>query len=256
MQMLQKAQPPGGQGAIARPATPGHSAWVVRVEHWCLRVMSLIFSIGSAYAIAQVFAPAAGGVIRQAVDFGIAGGFGVLGFFLSRGLAYRLFQKEAVWSYLPICLIVEFVEVFCNYVMGASEVPHEVWLQQIPLAQRPGITNMAYVVLSIIPAVTLFLAVMDMDLERRKHVQASGSLSVKSPSPSTYPGTAPSPMGQGTARPPVAAPQTRPNGQRVPGAAPVSPMAQTTPVRPGIQPMSPGGTQQGLPLAPGLLPVP
>ena len=47
-------------------------------------------------------------------------------------------------------------------------MPHADWLQAIPLVQRPVITIMAYVVLSIIPAVTLFLAVADMDLERRK----------------------------------------------------------------------------------------
>lgn len=143
-------------------------AWVLRIEHGLLRAVSFVFSFGSAYAIAEVFAPHNGDIIRLAVDLGIAAGFGVLGYFLSRSIAYRLMQKEDVWAYIPICLVVELVEIFCNYVMGVSEVPHAQWLQAIPLVQRPVITIGAYVVLSIIPAVTLFLAVADMDLERRK----------------------------------------------------------------------------------------
>ena len=142
--------------------------WVLKVEHGLLRVVSLVFSFGSAYAIAQVFAPHNGDMVRLAVDIAIAAGFGVLGYFLSRSIAYRLMQGQNVWAYIPICLVVELVEIFCNYVMGVSEVPHAEWLQAIPLIQRPVITIGAYVVLSIIPAVTLFLAVADMDLERRK----------------------------------------------------------------------------------------
>ena len=153
-----------------RQAIGGHGqdTWVLKVEHGLLRVVSLVFSFGSAYAIAQVFAPHNGDTVRLGVDIGIAAGFGVLGYFLSRSIAYRLMQGQTVWAYLPICLVVELVEIFCNYVMGVSEVPHADWLQAIPLVQRPVITIMAYVVLSIIPAVTLFLAVADMDLERRK----------------------------------------------------------------------------------------
>ncbi len=167
-----------------RQAIGGHGqeTWVLKVEHGLLRVVSLVFSFGSAYAIAQVFAPHNGDMVRLGVDIGIAAGFGVLGYFLSRSIAYRLMQGQTVWAYLPICLVVELVEIFCNYVMGVSEVPHADWLQAIPLVQRPVITIMAYVVLSIIPAVTLFLAVADMDLERRK-VQPQ----LKTPSASTYP---------------------------------------------------------------------
>ncbi len=152
-----------------RPHAQGQRSWVAQSEHIILRIVSLIFSFGSAYAIAQVFAPpVADDPIRQFVDFGIAVGFGVLGYFLSRSIAYRMMHKESIWAYLPICLVVEFVEIFCNYVMGVSEVPHEQWLHAVPAAQQGLISNLAYLVLSIIPAVTIFLAVADMDLERRK----------------------------------------------------------------------------------------
>ena len=157
------------QRPAVRQAIGRHEdAWVLRIEHGLLRVVSFVFSFGSAYAIAEVFMPHNGDMVRLAVDLGIACGFGVLGYFLSRSIAYRLMQGQNVLAYLPICLVVELVEIFCNYVMGVSEVPHAEWLQAIPLIQRPIITIGAYVVLSIIPAVTLFLAVADMDLERRK----------------------------------------------------------------------------------------
>ena len=159
---------PGGK-QTGQGAGPAQETWVVRIEHGMLRVVSLVFSLGSAYAIARVFAPHDGNLLRLAVDVAIAGAFGVLGYFLSRSLAYRLMHNQSVWAYVPICLVVELVEVFCNYVMGVSEVPYAAWLQGIPLDQRPVITVLSYVVLSIIPAVSLFLAVADMDLERRKN---------------------------------------------------------------------------------------
>jgi ABC-type uncharacterized transport system permease subunit len=175
--LFQKQLPP----VAPQARTQARRSWVARSEHGLLRLVSLIFSFGSAYAIAQVFAPpVAGDPIRQGVDIGIAVGFGVLGYFLSRSIAYRMMHKEAIWAYLPICLVVEFVEVFCNYVMGVSEVPHEQWLHAIPVGQQSIISNLAYIVLSIIPAVTIFLAVADMDLERRKE---GGP---KQPSPVTF----------------------------------------------------------------------
>ena len=57
----------------------GQSSWVLVVEHWLLRAVSLVFSLGSAYAIGQVFYPHNGDVIRLAVDLMIAAGFGILG---------------------------------------------------------------------------------------------------------------------------------------------------------------------------------
>lgn len=159
-------------GMVGRgPLAIAHKeAWILAADHAMIRGISLVFSFVSAYAIAQVFSPTGADPVRKVVGYLLALGFGVLGYFLSRSIAYRLFMGQRVWAYLPICLVVELVEVFCNYVMGVSEIPHEQWLQAIPLVQRPLITMLAYVVLSIIPAVTLFLAVADMDLERRKQL--------------------------------------------------------------------------------------
>ena len=181
-----------GTGApLVRGVNPGRrrESWILAAEHGLLRVVSFFFSAASAYAIARVFAPSVpGDWVRQAVDFVIAGGFGILGYFLSRSIAYRLFMKESVWSYLPVCLVVEFVEIFCNYVLGVSEVPHAAWLRGVPVAQQPYLTGIAYVVLSIIPVVTIFLAVADMDLERKKHhrVTSGGPAQPKHVPPSAY----------------------------------------------------------------------
>lgn len=184
-----------GQQTVGLPLVRGahlppmRESWILVAEHGLLRVVSFVFSAASAYAIARVFAPSApGDWVRVGADFAIAGGFGVLGYFLSRSIAYRLFMKEAVWSYLPICLVVEFVEIFCNYVVGVSEVPHAAWLQGVPVAQQSLLTSLAYVVLSIIPVVTLFLAVADMDLERRKSTGGKPGVmgQPKQDHPSTY----------------------------------------------------------------------
>src|SRR5438034_1319194 len=42
------------------------------------------------------------------------------------------------------------------------------WLNAVPFTQRAALTTLTYVVLAIIPLVSLLLAVVDMDLERSK----------------------------------------------------------------------------------------
>ncbi|MFL5627528.1 MAG: hypothetical protein ACJ788_18270, partial [Ktedonobacteraceae bacterium] len=71
--------------------------WVRQVEHLVLRLVSLAFSLGSAHAIRWFFAPLDGvDVLQPAITWMIAIGFGVLGYFVSRGLAHRLMNKERV----------------------------------------------------------------------------------------------------------------------------------------------------------------
>jgi hypothetical protein len=60
------------------------------------------------------------------------------------------------------------VEIFCNYALAAAVIQRATWLQATPLVQRSALTVLTYVVLSIIPLVSLLLAVVDMDLERSK----------------------------------------------------------------------------------------
>jgi hypothetical protein len=158
------------------------TSWIRAAEHTILRVVSFGFSLASAYAIRLFFAP------LDAVDRGemvitwvVAAGFGVLGYVVSRGLVHRMMQKESVWAYAPICVLVELVDIACNYMLAASVVQHAWWLEAVPENQRGVAVVLTYVVLSAIPLVSIFLAVVDMDLERSKHgaLPAAGVLGGK-----------------------------------------------------------------------------
>jgi hypothetical protein len=150
-------------------ALRGQEVWVRKVEHIVLRVVSLGFSLASAHAIRWFFAPLDGiDALQPLITWIVAGGFGILGYIVSRGLAHRLMNKERIRAYAPICAVVEIVEIFCNYALAAAVIQRATWLRVIPLDQRAFLTGLTYLVLSIIPLVSLLLAVVDMDLERSK----------------------------------------------------------------------------------------
>src|SRR6202051_357444 len=107
----------------------GQQHWVRRAGHAVLRVVSLGFSLASAHAIRWFFAPLDGvDVLQPAITWMIATGFGVLGDLVSRGRALRLMNKERIWAYVPICAVVELVEVFCNYALAAAVIERASWL--------------------------------------------------------------------------------------------------------------------------------
>src|SRR5437764_10627934 len=161
----------------------GQQVWVRRVEHLVLRLVSLGFSLASAHAIRWFFAPLDGvDVLQPVITWMIAIGFGVLGYCVSRGLAHRLMNKERIRAYAPICLVVELVEIFCNYALAAAVVQRATWLYTVPLTQRAALTGLTYVVLAIIPLVSLLLAVVDMDLERSKYASSGGVGAAAGPS--------------------------------------------------------------------------
>src|SRR2546421_3055713 len=138
----------------------GHGTWVRRFEHLVLRLVALAFSLASAHAIRWFFAPLDGvDVLQPAITWTVAVGFGVLGYFVSRGLAHRLMNKERIRAYLPICLVVELVEIFCNYALAAAVIERARWLEATPAPQHLVLTILTYVVLSIIPLVSVLLAV-------------------------------------------------------------------------------------------------
>jgi hypothetical protein len=164
MQFMQRAMGGGGR-----------QVWIRKVEHGVLRAVSLGFSLASAHAIRWFFAPLDGvDRLQPVITWMIALGFGLLGYFVSRGLAHRLMNRERIRAYLPICIVVEVVEIFCNYALAAAVIQHATWLAQVPGVQRNFLTAMTYVVLSIIPLVSVMLAVVDMDLERSKNGAAPG----------------------------------------------------------------------------------
>ena len=146
-----------------------HSNWVRRAEHGVLRLVSFVFSVVSAHAILWFFS-ALDWVdpLQPYVKWGLAIGFGILGYFVSRGLAHRLLNKEPVRAYVFICGLFEFVEVVCNYSMAASSSAWILWLARVHGVQHTVLVPLVQVVLSIIPLVTVMLAWVDMDLERAK----------------------------------------------------------------------------------------
>jgi len=150
-------------------ALRGQEVWVRKVEHIVLRVVSLAFSLASAHAIRWFFAPLDDiDRLQPIITWTVAIGFGVLGYIVSRGVAHRLMNKERIRAYAPICAVVEVVEIFCNYALAAAVIQRATWLQVIPTNQRAVLTAFTYLVLSIIPLVSLLLAVVDMDMERSK----------------------------------------------------------------------------------------
>jgi len=153
----------------------GQEVWVRKVEHIVLRVVSLGFSLASAHAIRWFFAPLDDiDRLQPIITWTVAIGFGVLGYIVSRGVAHRLMNKERIRAYAPICAVVEIVEIFCNYALAAAVIQRATWLEVIPTNQRAVLTAFTYLVLSIIPLVSLLLAVVDMDLERSKRAGMGG----------------------------------------------------------------------------------
>jgi hypothetical protein len=235
---------------FVRQATRGQGVvWVRQVEHWVLRLVSLGFSLASAHAIRWFFAPLDGvDQLQPAITWTVAIGFGILGYCVSRGLAHRLMNKESIKAYAPICLVVELVEMFCNYALAAAVIQRATWLAAVPSAQRLVLTALTYVVLSIIPLVSLLLAVVDMDLERSKHGSgaAGGKAPVFAPSFAEKPqpkeasyapgnrvpanGAVAPPYAQGYGAVPVTSvPSVPPNGTRMGGAGVPFGMGQPAP---------------------------
>jgi hypothetical protein len=204
-----------------------HTNWVRRFEHTVLRIASFVFSIVSAHAILWFFS-ALNHIdhLQPYVTWGIAVGFGVLGYFVSRGLAHRLLNKEPVRAYIFICGVFELVEVVCNYAMAAVAVQWITWLGLVPAAQRNILTFLTYVVLSIIPVVTVMLAWVDMDLERAKQGYEVRGFGMR---PSAYPSASPAPLSALSQMPGM---QARPKMAHVPYTnmqVPVAPLAPSYP---------------------------
>lgn len=219
---------------LNRVRTGSRQSWVRRAEHFVLRLVSMAFSLGSAHAIRWFFAPLDGiDRFQPFITWMIAVCFGVLGYFVSRGLAHRLMNKEQIWAYAPICVVVEFVEIFCNYALAAAVIQQATWLSATPPAQRTTLTVLTYVALSIIPLVSLLLAVVDMDLERHKH---RGETAGVAPAMGVGTKAAPAPA----ARPTVAAAQPKQAGPMDTQGMPVMPTMPTyQPYQQGLRPAAP-----------------
>ena len=158
--------------SVFRGIVKGRGNWVRESEHIVLRLVSLAFSIGSAYAVRWFFEPLdAGDPIHYALWWVVAAGFGLLGFYLSRSLMHRMMSKEPIWAYAPIFLLVEFFEILCNYAKAVSAVAggNVSWVIHAPAGQQVAMIILTYIGWSILPLVSPAMAVADMDMTRRRN---------------------------------------------------------------------------------------
>jgi len=164
--------------SVFRGIVKGRGNWVRESEHIVLRLVSLVFSIGSAYAVRWFFEPLdAGDAIHYALFWVVAAGFGLLGFYLSRSLTHRMMSKEPIWAYAPIFLLVEFFEILCNYAKAVSAVAggNVSWVVHAPIGQQVAMVILTYVGWSILPLVSPAMAVADMDMTRRRNGETTSS---------------------------------------------------------------------------------
>lgn len=182
----------GGQSSPRGPRSRvgGGNIWVRRVEHVVLRIVSLALSLASAHAIRWLLSPLDRiDPLEPVITWMIAVSLGALGYFMSRGLAHRIMNKESWGAYVPLIVVVEFVEIFSNYALAAAVIAGATWLSAVPSFQRMVLTYMTYVALSVVPLVSALLAVVDVDLDRSKSAAAQPKPSPNTPYDAGYTGT-------------------------------------------------------------------
>src|SRR5207237_10581588 len=147
-----------------------HQNWVRAGEHVALRVGSLLFSMVSAHAILWFYDSLAkvdnSDPIQKYVPYVIAGGFGLLGYFVSRGLVYRMMHKERIRVYIAISALFEFVEIVCNFAQAVRSMPKVMWLAHVQGELHGILLVLLYIAYSIVPLLTLVSALMVMYMEK------------------------------------------------------------------------------------------
>ena len=159
------------QQTVVKPARLRGGNWVRQAEHSIVRIGSLALSVVSGHAVYWLFS-AMDGVdsIEPYMTWLTAAAIGLLGYVILRALTHRLLHKEKVYVYIPLCFILIGVETVANFMKAVVGVHDDKWLALCPHPLILPMTYATYVVLSIMPAFTVFLAYVDMDLERAKQV--------------------------------------------------------------------------------------
>ncbi len=233
--------------SVFRGIVRGRGNWVRESEHIVLRLVSLAFSIGSAYAVRWFFEPLdAGDAIHYALFWVVAAGFGLLGFYLSRSLTHRMMSKEPIWAYAPIFLLVEFFEILCNYAKAVSAVAggNVSWVIHAPAGQQVVMIFLTYIGWSILPLVSPAMAVADMDMTRRRNGETTLSHRPQAALPPVQRSQATQVQGQGQ----------QPSKWGNPNPSPQVATKQAPPqqVQRPVQPQQQGGTANNVPL-PGIV---
>ncbi len=161
-----------------------YAPWQVFVGPFVLGVASLAFSLYSANAIRWVFSGL--GVtdkLESIMVWVIAGAFGVTGYFITRGLAYRMMNKQRIRGYIFICFLVEMVEISCNLLEALVAMQHSTQFDGFVAGVHTALTVLVCVMWSCVPLIQIGLAILEMDMEREKRgLTATGQPKVTAPS--------------------------------------------------------------------------
>lgn len=169
MQNMMQRLPGQGKSLKQRLTGKGYAPWVVAFGPFVLNVVSLVISAYSAHAIRWFFSPLDSiDVFEPVMTWLLAAAFAVLGYFVTRGLAFRMMNKERVWAYLLICFLLEFVEIFCNSAEALVTMQQVAWSRAFGPGVQAFLTVVTCIVWSCVPLISIGLAVLDMDVEREK----------------------------------------------------------------------------------------
>lgn len=151
-----------------------HMSWWDRLiqggQHTAFRLLSVVFSAASAWAIYWFFTALGDEPIQHLFTVLTSVGFVALGYFVTRGLAHRMMNKRRVRSYIPLAVLYIIVEVSCNFAHAAAKYPDVVWIHQLRGWQLAFFSLDLPLVLSIIPLFNLALAALDVDLMQERGV--------------------------------------------------------------------------------------
>jgi|SRR5579884_110363 hypothetical protein len=139
-------------------------------QHHVFRLVSLVFSVVSAWAIYWFFSALGSSLFQQVVTIGTSAGFVALGYFVTRGLAHRMLNHRRIRSYAVIAVLYIIVEVTCNFGHAAAAYPDVAWIHRLSGWQFTFFSVMLPVVLSIIPLFNIALAVIDVDMMQEKGI--------------------------------------------------------------------------------------
>lgn len=152
----------------------GKQNWVRAWEHPALSFFSVVFAAVSAHAILWFYSTldvvhvGGGDFMQPFIKWGLALAFTGFGYLSSRGLAHRLLRGERVGVYFLVCIVLEIVEVATNFMYSAVAIHNVSWLAMFTGGFHDFLLALMYVVLPIVPVVTVVLAWVDMDLTRQK----------------------------------------------------------------------------------------
>jgi hypothetical protein len=146
----------------------GLSIFAHEVQHAGMQLISLIFSVASAYSIYWFFGVLWDDFVGHVVMLVLTFGFVLLGYFVTRGLSYRVRMKLPVGSYALLLVLYLFMEVSCNLGHAMFRYADITWLHELTGWQGNIFSWDVPLVLSSLPIFGIALANLDADLSQER----------------------------------------------------------------------------------------